>query len=118
MNEINTVTKVAGYGGLLGSRKHDLVYVNLPKAGCTTIKNYLYYLDNGVFYGRPLHIHFDHSAFLRSDNEPIELLAKLTRRAKVFTFIREPVSRIMSCYNDKIYHVGRYSFGQIRAYLI
>jgi hypothetical protein len=121
VSEVNTteaVPKVTGYGGLLGSRKHDLVYVNLPKAGCTTIKNFLYYLDNGVFYGRPLHIHFDHSAFLRSDNQPIELLAKLTRRAKVFTFIREPTSRIISCYNEKIHHVSRNSFGQIRAYLI
>jgi len=113
-----SIPKIPGYGGLLGSLKHELVYINIPKSGCTTIKNYLYYLDRGVFYDQPLHIHFDHSALLRSDRQPMELLAKLTRRCRVFTFIREPVSRVYSSYNEKIHNVDRYSFRSIRSYLM
>jgi Sulfotransferase family len=116
--ESGDIPKIPGYGGLLGSIKHDLIYMNLPKSGCTTIKNYLYYLDNGSFYSRPLHIHFDHSAHVRADRQPIELLAKLTRRAKVFTFIREPILRVYSSYNEKIHSLSRYSFGDIRFYLV
>lgn len=111
------VLDVPGYWGLLGSKKHPLVYMNMPKSGCTTIKNYLFYLDTGSVYKDPLAIHFNNRALLRIETQPLQLLAKLTRQDIVFTFIREPIGRIYSCYNEKIHSASQYSFPDVRAYL-
>jgi Sulfotransferase family len=118
ISETRVVPNVPGYWGLLASKNHGLVYMNLPKSGCTTIKNYLYYLDHGNFHKNPLDIHFDKKALFRIDSQPVQLLSKLTRRSRNFTFLREPVSRIYSCYNEKISIVSQYSFADIRSYLI
>jgi hypothetical protein len=91
--------------------------MNMPKSGCTTIKNYLFYLDNGSVYKDPLAIHFDNRALLRIETQPLQLLTKLTRQNMVFTFLREPIGRIYSCYNEKIHLVSQYSFPDVRAYL-
>ncbi len=34
-----------------------LIYVNMPKSGCTTIKNLLHRIDRGTFLADPLTIH-------------------------------------------------------------
>jgi hypothetical protein len=106
---------LGGYGGLLGSRKYKIVYVNLPKSGCTSIKNFMFYLDNGTFYKDPLKIHFDNNALIRAETELSELILKLTRRHLVFTFIREPFHRVYSCYADKIHNRD---FGDIADHLV
>ena len=43
--------------GFWAAATAPLVYVNMPKSGCTTIKNLLYRIDSGSFLDDPLTIH-------------------------------------------------------------
>jgi len=93
-----------GSGGIPGAfctRKHALAYLTLPKSACTTIKNILYFLDNGEYYRDPVSIHGDGIALLKW-NSPIRINieAAIRNRKVVFTFVREPFSRAYSAFNE------------------
>ena len=86
----------------------------MPKSGCTSIKNWLYKLDHGEDFFDPLEIHKNaHQVFLSSAWAP----DKLTERfydSVVFTFVRHPVSRILSTYHEKIRYNTGYDFPATR----
>ena len=101
------------------TRKHPLLYLNIPKSACTTIKNIMYFIDNGEYYADPLAIHGDGVALLkRTSRDKDNLLAALRNRKVAFTFVREPFARAYSTFNEKIYFEGKYSFPEARRCLI
>lgn len=99
--------------GFLAVNSVPLLYVNMPKCGCTTIKNILHRLDSGTFIDDPLTIHARKDLFLRPERDPIEFERRV-RCDPVFTFVRHPLRRAYSCFNEKVHFQTRYSFGKVR----
>lgn len=98
-----------------------LIYLNVPKSACTTIKNQLYFIEHGRYIEEPLDIHaFD--GLLRSRERTPETQslfgAKLARPHLVFTFVRHPGKRTYSCFSEKIFHQSKYSFPKVRDYIV
>jgi hypothetical protein len=100
--------------GFLAARTVPLVYVNMPKSGCTTIKNILHRIDSGRFLEDPLTIHARRDLFVHWQDQPEEISRRL-KTDFVFTFVRHPLKRSYSCFNEKIHFVTAYSFGGARA---
>jgi hypothetical protein len=86
------------------SDKYKFVYVSNPKAGCTTLKLLLsrWHLEDPNFSAKNLH---------NRNVLPLLTPAKLTREERdsilkgdyfIFSFVRHPVSRILSAYYSKI----------------
>lgn len=88
----------------IASRKHRLIYFNIPKSACTTVKNIMYFLDSGAWYHTPTKIHLESDVLMKSMHEKTEFkkLVK-TRDNFVFTFIRQPDRRLYSCFTEKIH---------------
>jgi sulfotransferase famil protein len=104
--------------GLFACRTNGLVYLNIPKSACTTIRNIMYYLDSGSYLEDPLAIHVNRQTLLRALEDREEVLRRLEGHHLTFTFLRNPGRRIYSCFVDKIHNVDRRYFGRIREYLI
>jgi hypothetical protein len=102
--------------GIIACRKYPVVYLNLPKCACTTIKNILFYLDMGKPLANALGIHksIRSGSVLINFNSPVELKHSIINRNISFTFVRHPLSRAYSCFNEKVYHQSPYSFRGLR----
>lgn len=98
-----------------------IIYLNIPKSACTTIKNVLYYMEHGEFFAEPLDIHAT-TKLLRSTAATPEteniFHQHLAARHTVFTFVRHPGRRCYSCFNEKIFFDGAHAFGKIRMQVI
>ena len=99
--------------GFVAAPGVPLLYVNVPKSGCTTIKNILHRLGSGSFIDDPLTIHARKDLFVRPERAPEELARRLERDL-VFTFVRHPLRRAYSCFNEKVHFQTRYSFARVR----
>lgn len=99
--------------GFVAVRGVPLIYVNMPKSGCTTVKNVLHRLDSGGWLADPLTVHKRKDLFVRPEREPEELAARL-RRDPVVTFVRHPLRRAYSCFNEKVHFETEYSFPRLR----
>ena len=85
-----------------------LAYVSLPKSGCTTIKNIMHALDDGAFLDDPLTIHERKDLLVQLSDSPDDR----TRRSGsdvVFTFVRHPLKRAYSGFNEKLFHETKHS---------
>ena len=105
--------------GYISIKSKNLVYLNMPKSGCTSIKNHLYYVEKGSWLSDPLKIHKQRKGLLKSkfENEKIIIEDKM-KGSFVFTFVREPGARIYSLYSEKIRSKGKYSFPRVTKCLI
>jgi Sulfotransferase family len=99
--------------GFVAVQSLPILYVNMPKSGCTTIKNILYRIDSGAFLADPLTVHKRKDLFIGPDRTPDELARRL-RSDLVFTFVRHPLKRAYSCFNEKVHFETKYSFGGAR----
>lgn len=95
------------------TQRVPIVYVNMPKSGCTTIKNVLHRLNTGQFLDDPLTIHARKDLFLRAPDDADEIGRRL-QDCLVFTFVRHPLKRAYSCFNEKIHFTSKYGFGKVR----
>lgn len=106
--------------GVVTVKDHPLIYLNVPKAACTTIKNLLYYMQFGVYDEAPLDIHAS-TQLLRSRGGTPEVHAAIRRHMEhkhlVFTFVREPGRRAYSCFVEKVLYQKHRSFPQARELL-
>ena len=100
--------------------KAPLLYMEMPKSACTTIKNILYQIEHdGAGYPDPLAIHADKTALLKSENPDREAYWRAVKRRRLcFTFVREPYARAYSAFNEKFFHTGPYHLPQFRAVLV
>ena len=88
----------------------QLIYISIPKVACTSIKAAL--LASGSGYRRQYHqymdIHTYASQYCRYS------LSREHRSYYRFAFVRNPLERLVSCYEDKVrrdvQHTGRYYF--------
>ncbi len=88
------------------SETYKYIYFETPKVGCSTIKRTLHKLEVDNLSDIPEDVHDKNSSPLLS---PLELEKNFTEYLNddyfKFTFVRNPYTRILSCYLDKI--VGR-----------
>jgi len=104
------------FAAFLASRRAPLIYVNMPKSACTSLKNILYWLDHENFLDDPLTIHRRTDLLVRGATSPAVIANRLSNDV-VFTFVRHPLQRAFSCFNEKIFSQGPYSFPRVRQYL-
>jgi hypothetical protein len=106
--------------GVVTTTDYPLVYLNVPKAACTTVKNLLYFMQFGRYSEAPLDIHAS-TELLRSRGGGPEVHAAIGRhmsqRHLVFTFVREPGRRAYSCFVEKVLHQKHRSFPHVRSLL-
>lgn len=93
-------------GGLLKaslflSAKGNVAYTQIPKCGCTTIRQYMYFISEGRFYDGQ--VHHAPTGFLSWQREPALVRKRLaTAQHFHFTFVRNPYARLLSAFFDKI----------------
>lgn len=95
------------------SLKHQYVYIEVPKAACTTIKSTLSKFELGALAtqwdaqgapGRRVHRGIFESPFIKPYQIDHDMLQHILTGPDFFkfTFVRSPYSRTLSCYLDKV----------------
>jgi len=94
------------------SMNHGFTYVEVPKTGCTTVKHLVQKIEWESQGGVPedrikvgSHVHY-------RNKSPLPMFREMSKKDKtkslsgkdmtVFTFVRNPFSRILSCYKSKV----------------
>jgi hypothetical protein len=84
--------------------ERKLIYIEVPKAACTTIKRVLSRSHYGVELPNPLDYHHRKKSKLMSPADiGLSRFEKLIRDPETLTFtvVRNPYARLLSCYRDK-----------------
>ena len=88
------------------SQEHSFVFVETPKVACTTVKRVLQQAEagGGLIYERPGDIHNrTHSPLLSPDHDmKVFVEAMKAEYYFRFCFVRNPFTRVLSCYLDKM----------------
>ncbi len=85
------------------SNKYKYIYFETPKVACSTIKKTLQLLEvDGDREKLPDDVHEKHSTPLLSPMQLVKPLSHHIETHFTFGFVRNPYSRILSCYLDKI----------------
>jgi hypothetical protein len=105
------------FAGGWASRQAGLVYREVPKAGCSTLGQLLFHADHGHFYDGDIH-----DATEGVLKWPAPEFDSVLRRADRFVFsaVRNPYTRLLACYFDKVQKVqrdGTYYRGNLREIL-
>ncbi|MBA3519107.1 MAG: sulfotransferase family 2 domain-containing protein [Rhizobiales bacterium] len=97
------------------SIKYPLLFMPIPKSGCTSIRNYMFYLDYGYFCGTPDSVmgYITQSGLQDGRDQMADRQGDF-----VFTFVRHPLRRAYSGFNDKAFHQHTHSFPWLRQKLI
>lgn len=83
------------------STKGNVAYTQIPKCGCTTVKQYLYFIGEGRFYEGD--VHDAPAGFLSWRREPALVRRELADAPHFhFTFVRNPYARLLSAFFDKV----------------
>ncbi|SFE50163.1 sulfotransferase family protein [Roseivivax sediminis] len=97
-----------GFPGTWMTESESMVYRVVPKCACSTIGQIMYFSDHGAFFDGDIH---DATAGLhkwaREDSQPAIRANVKTRSAYAFTCVRNPYSRILSSFFDKICGIQR-----------
>lgn len=93
------------------------IQIRLPehsKAGCTSVKNWIYRLENGHYLNEPLDIHkVERSHLVHFDTNRSQVYEAF-RSSFVFTMVRRPLKRAYSLFTEKILQQSQYAFGGVR----
>ncbi|MBK0325899.1 sulfotransferase family protein [Rhodobacteraceae bacterium F11138] len=97
-----------GFPGIWMTTSESMVYRVVPKCACSTIGQIMYYSDHGQFYDGDIHDAESgmHKWAIETSHEPIVRNVR-ERRSYAFTCVRNPYSRILSSFFDKICGIQR-----------
>ncbi len=97
-----------GFPGTWMTTSENLVYRVIPKCACSTIGQIMYYSENGEYFDGDIHDAEDgmHKWAMESSHE---VLAANVTGGETFTFtcVRNPYTRILSSFFDKICGIQR-----------
>ncbi len=79
--------------------KFNLLYLNVPKSGCTTIKKAIFETSTGVKYSHNIQFKKTISGSFRVNRHA---LRSVTDDTFIFTVVRNPAVRLFSTYYDKV----------------
>src|SRR6056297_3050605 len=97
-----------GFPGTWLTESGSVIYRVVPKCACSTIGQILYYSDHGRFF--PGDIHDAKSGlhkWAQDDSQPLIETAVRQHETFAFTAVRNPYSRILSSFFDKICGIQR-----------
>lgn len=107
---------------LIGPKGIPLGYLNMPKAGCSTIKNILSYVETGRWLTQPLQIHRvvkKGKTLLSGRSFQIQRVKfEKTTPYFLFTFVRHPGRRVFSAFVEKILTTHEYSIPILQRHLL
>ena len=97
-----------GFPGTWMTTSESVVYRVVPKCACSTIGQIMFFSDHGRFYDGDIH---DSTSGLhkwsQEDSQPLIERNVKTHKSYAFTCVRNPYTRILSSYFDKICGVQR-----------
>jgi hypothetical protein len=97
-----------GFPGIWMTESESMIYRVVPKCACSTIGQILYFSDHGAFFDGDIH---DATAGLHKwafDDSRGPITRAVTSRATpAFTCVRNPYTRILSSFFDKICGIQR-----------
>lgn len=97
-----------GFPGTWMTESESVVYRVVPKCACSTIGQIMYYSDHGTFFEGDIH---DSKAGLHKwaieDSQPIIERNVTNHQSYAFTCVRNPYTRILSSFFDKICGIQR-----------
>ena len=101
---------------VLSCRDLPIRYLDIPKCGCTFIKNLFWRLDHGESYANPPRIHERTRDFARLDQFGLTV-DEVCTEPYCFVVLRNPLDRFLSLYFDKVIGDGYRKFVPLRSTL-
>jgi hypothetical protein len=97
-----------GFPGTWMTQSESVIYRVVPKCACSTIGQIMYYSDHGKFFDGDIHDATEglHKWAQEASQPRIEANAK-ARKTYAFTCVRNPYTRILSSFFDKICGIQR-----------
>ena len=97
-----------GFPGTWMTESENVVYRVVPKCACSTIGQIMFYSDHGRFFDGDIHDAKDgmHKWALEASHEPISKNVT-ANKSYAFTCVRNPYTRILSSFFDKICGIQR-----------
>ena len=97
-----------GFPGTWMTESESMVYRVVPKCACSTIGQIMFYSDHGRFYDGDIHDATDGLHKWAIDGSKPRIEANVTEhKSYAFSFVRNPYSRILSSFFDKIAGIQR-----------
>lgn len=96
------------FPGVWMTESESMVYRVVPKCACSTIGQIMFYSDHGTFYDGDIHdaTHGMHKWAIEASHKKIEANVR-GHKSLTFTCVRNPYTRILSSFFDKIAGIQR-----------
>ena len=97
-----------GFPGTWMTESESMLYRVVPKCACSTIGQIMYFSDHGDFFDGDIHDATAglHKWAIEASQGPITQAAR-GRQVPAFTFVRNPYTRVLSSFFDKICGIQR-----------
>ena len=97
-----------GFPGTWMTESESLVYRVIPKCACSTIGQIMYYSDHGHFFDGDIHDSTEGLHKWSQENSQQPITDRVTdQKTYTFTCVRNPYTRVLSAYFDKICGIQR-----------
>lgn len=97
-----------GFPGTWMTESESVVYRVVPKCACSTIGQIMFYSDHGRFYDGDIHDStYGLHKWSQDESQPLIEANVKAHRSYAFTCVRNPYTRILSSFFDKICGIQR-----------
>jgi hypothetical protein len=97
-----------GFPGTWMTESESMVYRVVPKCACSTIGQIMYFSDHGEFFDGDIHDATDGlRKWAQEDSQPLIEANVRNHKSYAFTCVRNPYTRILSSFFDKIAGIQR-----------
>ena len=97
-----------GFPGVWMTQSESMIYRVVPKCACSTIGQIMYYSDHGTFFDGDIHDAEDGiHKWAHSTSRDLISQRVPSRDRPTFTFVRNPYTRVLSAFFDKICGIQR-----------